>query len=132
MSISPEASRMRITPPILTGVGKVDRGSTAYLCPTEALDLVGARTLIERARPVMLNCQRLLVDLQEIDFIDSSGVRALLYLATQLEEGGKELRLVVRRGSRVERTLNILRLLGRFQADCRPEGASARPGPVSA
>ena len=117
MSLGREVSPTRGVPPGTPGSSAVSGGPTVLLCPSAPLDIAGARALIERARPLLSTCRRLLVDLQDADFIDSSGVRALLYLATELEEDGKELRLVVRRGSRVERTLGILRLLERFQTE---------------
>jgi anti-anti-sigma factor len=95
------------------------------ICVTEPLDLSGASRFLERARRLAQNCSLLIVDLQQADFIDSTGVRALLVLAEGLEAAGKELSVVVRPGSRVERTLSLLQLRERFQ--CFPTlGAAAR------
>ena len=90
-------------------------GATAMLCVTEPLDLGGASQFLERAQRLAQNCGVLIVDLQGAEFIDSSGVRALLQLAEALEADRKELCLVVGAGSRVERTLALLRLCERFQ-----------------
>ena len=130
MPLGRSESPPRGVPAGAPGSGPESKGPIARLCPSEPLDIAGARCLIERAGPLLPTCQRLLVDLQGVDFIDSSGVRALLYLATELEEDGKELRLVVRRGSRVERTLGLLRLLGRLQADYVPADVWKRGSPV--
>jgi anti-anti-sigma factor len=90
-------------------------GHTALLCATAPLDLIGAAEFLKRARPLLRSSCCLVVDLQDVEFVDSAGVRMLLCLADELEEAGKELRLVVRPGSRVERTLGLLRLLQRFR-----------------
>ena len=93
----------------------VERGHVALLCATEPLDLAGSARLLERDRPLERNCGCLVADLQNANFADSDGIRALLVLAAALEAEGKELRLIIRPGSRIERTLALLRLLERFQ-----------------
>lgn len=102
------------------------KGHTLLVCATEALDLPGALHFDERVRPLLANCSCLVVDLRGAEFIDSSGVRMLLSLAEELEAAGKELRLVIEPGSRVERTLRLLRLLSRFEA--YPTPGDARQG----
>jgi anti-anti-sigma regulatory factor len=115
MSFSPEAVASPAATPATPQSPAVERGHVALLCATEALDLSGSARFLERARPLERNCRCLVADLQNADFVDSDGVRALLVLAAELEAEGKELRLIIRPGSRIERTLTLLRLLERFQ-----------------
>lgn len=88
----------------------------ALVHATEPLDIAGADQLLERVLPAMRNCRCLVLDLQTVEFIDSSGVGVLLSLAQELEAAGKELRVVITPGSRVERTLTLLQLMRRLQA----------------
>jgi anti-anti-sigma regulatory factor len=55
-----------------------------------------------------------LVDLRRAPWVDSAGVRALLQLQEELRAGDGELRLLLQPGSRVERTLSLLRLTPLF------------------
>ena len=48
------------------------------------LDMASAKTLQEALEPVVKGKQRLVLDLSELTFIDSSGIRALLELANRL------------------------------------------------
>lgn len=104
--------------------------SKALLCATDPLDLPGSARLLERARPLIPNCGTLIVDLRDVEFIDSSGVHTLLELAEILDADRKELCLVVQPNGRVERALNLLELHEHFQ--CFPtleqawEGQPAR------
>ena len=90
------------------------RGHMAFLCVTEPLDLAGSVTFLDRAHALSRTCRCLVVDLERCEFADSCGIRALLGLAALQEEEGGELRLVVRRESRVERALILLELMGRL------------------
>jgi anti-anti-sigma factor len=90
-------------------------GNLALLCVTGPLDDAGALRLRERVRSLSLNSRCLILDLGAVEFIDSDGVRALLLMAEELDGESRELRLVIRPGSRVERTLGLLRLLERFR-----------------
>jgi anti-anti-sigma factor len=114
-----------------TSARALGQGSTnlAYLPVREALDVENSPRLLQRAQPVSRNCRCLVVDLSEVEFVDSSGVRTLLSLASELEQQGKELRLVVRSGSRVERTLSLLRLVDRFRICPTLDEACRRPLP---
>lgn len=93
----------------------VEAGRMAYLCVVQPLDVAGAVPLLEQARRLSQNCRCLVVDLARAEFVDSAGVRALLEIATELESRGRELRLVLKPGSRVERTFKLLCLMQRFQ-----------------
>jgi len=101
--------------PAVRGIHVERTGTRALVCATEPLDLAGAGHFLERARPLIRNCEVLIADLREAEFVDSAGIRALLTLAETLEADRKELRLVIRPESRVEHTLSLLQLLERFQ-----------------
>lgn len=105
-------------------------GQTALLCAKEPLDLLGGTHLQERARPLYSNTRCLVLDLQRAEYVDSAGVRALLRIAEELEAQDKELRLVIAEGSRVERTLRLLRLTERFRVFHRLNDAWTGRGPT--
>ena len=92
-----------------------DPGHTVLLSATEPLTLTGALRLRDKAERLAPNCRCLLVDLHGAEFADSSGVRSLLQWAEELESLGKELRLVVVTGSRIDRTLSLLQLQDRLR-----------------
>ena len=94
----------------------VEKGHVALLCVSEPLDIASSPSLLNRARLLARSCRCLVVDLARAEFADSYGFRTLLVLAADLEADGRELRLVVQPGSRVERALNLLRLGERLQA----------------
>jgi anti-sigma B factor antagonist/stage II sporulation protein AA (anti-sigma F factor antagonist) len=52
----------------------------------------------------------LVMDLSEVYFIDSTGVRFLFDLATRLDRRQQEVRLVVAKGSNVHRTLSLVQM----------------------
>jgi|SRR5689334_15039704 len=49
------------------------------------LDMASAPTLEEALRPVVDACKRLTLDLEDVTFLDSSGIRALVQLAGRLD-----------------------------------------------
>jgi anti-anti-sigma factor len=114
--------RVPAAPPAASPAG-ARRGRLAMLCVTEPLDATGASRMQEKLGGICLSCGRLVLDLTAVAFIDSDGVRALLSLAETLEAAEKRLGLVIRPGSRVERTLRLLCLLERFRV--YPDLASA-------
>ncbi len=76
-----------------------------------------APEVLRRLKPFCEAASRVVVDLRRTDYLDSTGVRALLQLQESMEakaEGGAEFRLVLRPDSRVQRTLSLLRLENRF------------------
>ncbi len=85
-------------------------GRPALIAVTDALDVAGSGPLLDQARSLARQHHSLLISLERAPFIDSDGVRALLQLAKEFRETERELRLVVTPGSRVERTLRLLRL----------------------
>jgi anti-anti-sigma factor len=92
----------------------VEAGRMALARVEGPLDVEHATRLLNRLQPLCRTARRLVIDLRRADYIDSSGVRALMLLHSELEGQGGELRLVVRPESRVERTLSLLRLHERF------------------
>ena len=67
--------------------------------------------------------RRVLLDLSRASYIDSTGVRALLQLHSALDLAQREFRLVVRRGSSIERTLALLGLNAQLPIWSSVEGA---------
>lgn len=77
---------------------------------TEPLDLGGADRLEEKVQRLSQNCRCVVLDLTGAEFLDSDGVRALLRLDRQLQSGRRELRIVLKSGSAVDRVFRLLRL----------------------
>lgn len=75
------------------------------------LDLERVPLFLGRLEPLCTTGRRVVLDLLHADYVDSSGVRAILQLQSQLAELRGELRLVIRTGSRVERVFSLLRLI---------------------
>lgn len=74
------------------------------------LDSNHAAGFLERLRTSCAPGRCLVLDLRRVDCIDSDGVRALLALQEAAVAAQTELRTVVQPGSRVARTLSLLRL----------------------
>ena len=69
--------------------------------------------------------RRRVIDLTEITFMDSAGVRALLDVATATTEAGGEIVLVIRGDSYVRRLLEIRGVIHRFRVYATREEALA-------
>jgi anti-anti-sigma factor len=92
------------------------------------LDIETVKRFQDRLDRLSTVPHRLVLDLRQVEYIDSEGVRALLQLQGQLESGGGELRLVVVPGSRVQRTLRLLQLQERLSIyDSAAEAWIRRP-----
>lgn len=78
------------------------------------LDIQHADGFLDQVRPLCGPQRRVVVDLRAADYVDSSGVRALMELDEKMLAQKGDLRLVVQPGSRVERVLGLLRLLDKF------------------
>lgn len=87
-----------------------------FLCVTEPLDLGGAERLEEKVRRLSQNCRCVVLDLTGAEFLDSDGVRTLLRLDRQLQSSRRELRLVLKPGSAVDRIFRLLHLEQCFRA----------------
>lgn len=64
-------------------------------------------TLATLLQPIGENAKALVVDLSELEYLDSAGVRLLFTLARRVEEHGGRLRAVVPRGARIRRVLEL-------------------------
>jgi anti-anti-sigma factor len=111
-AVKPAAEPAKVAPP--KSVRVVDAGRSVMVQVEGPMDLAQSSQFLDRMRPLSQGCQRLIVDLRRADFIDSSGVRALLVLQERLAAHQGELRLVINSGSRVERTLKLLQLQDRL------------------
>lgn len=68
-------------------------------------------------------CRSLVLDLRQVDFVDSQGVKALLVLREELLARRVPLRLVLSGESKVERTLRLLRFESLFEIHQSPSDA---------
>jgi len=89
-------------------------GGKALARVTGPLDLEHAPQFRERVLPLCGSARCAVVDLRRADYLDSAGARELVLLREELARQGGELRLVVRPGSGVERTLQRLTLPAPF------------------
>lgn len=93
----------------------VARGPLAAACVPQFCSQVA--DLIQRG------CRSLVLDLRQVDFVDSQGVKALLSLREELILRRVPLRLVLSGESRVERTLRSLRFESLFEIYTSPSDA---------
>lgn len=118
-----------------TPVGPASRAGASgahlgFLYVTEPLDLGGAERLEEKVQRLSQNCRCVVLDLTGAEFLDSDGVRTLLRLDRQLQSTRRELRLVLKPGSAVDRIFRLLHLEQCFLAynsldEARSERSSA-------
>jgi anti-anti-sigma factor len=105
--------------PLLTRIFR--GGRTWFVGLTGPLDTVsvdGFRDTIAKLRGE--RCRSLVLDLRRVSYADSQGIRALLLLRDQMMQRRGRLRLVIPEGSRVRRTLQLLRLDALFQIYATP------------
>jgi len=72
-------------------------------------------------------CFTLTLDLGAAEYLDSDGIRWLQRVQTALNAGDGELRLAIRQGSRIDRTLRLLQLDRVFRIelhDAEPENSA--------
>ena len=79
------------------------------------LDLEHAPELLDRISPLCVSGRRVVLDLLQADYVDSSGVRTILQMQALLGTVRGELRLVIQAGSRVERVFSLLRLMDQLE-----------------
>lgn len=95
-------------------------------------DLSTSPTLERRAAEHLARCDRLVVDLSEASFVDSSIVNALVRLARQARPRGVTFQVVAADGSHPHRVLSLMGLLGHLGCvDALPEmhaPAASEPG----
>jgi anti-anti-sigma factor len=88
----------------------------AVLRVAGALDLRGGDLLEEAVRPLIGSVARLVLDLSEVHFIDSSGLGALIALQQQTSDTGSELSLRAPSDA-VRRVLDITQTTPVFEVD---------------
>src|SRR5206468_12261787 len=79
----------------------------ALLRVSGPLDGVTSPALGEALQPFRRCGQGLILDLRLVEYIETPGLRLLMTLNEELQAEGSQVRLVVRPGSRVERTLRL-------------------------
>jgi anti-sigma B factor antagonist len=93
----------------LVGLDIEGRGEVVIAHVTGELDIAGAPHAGERiAEAVPTSARGLVVDMSELDFIDSSGVAMLFGLVRRLSSRRQELRVVAPKGKPVARVLEIV------------------------
>jgi anti-sigma B factor antagonist len=91
------------------------QGGAVVVVPSGELDIATATTLEEALeRAIATNPTSVVLDLRELEFIDSSGLRTLLIVRRRAEIAGAHFTLVA--GDRaLERTLEIAGIHTRFE-----------------
>jgi anti-anti-sigma factor len=101
---------------------QVDRdGRRIVLSLAGELDL-GTLTVLESALPAPTRGELLVVDLRKLDFIDSSGLHALMRLDSAARGEGWTLALV-RGGERIQRVLDLCRIGDHVRIVAAPDEA---------
>jgi anti-anti-sigma factor len=92
-----------------------DHAGGAHIVLTGELDIATAPKLEEEVRRLETEGRKLIViDLRGLEFMDSSGLRALLAADTRSRERGARL-VIVRGDERIQRVLRITRLDERLE-----------------
>ena len=93
----------------LVGVNVEERGDAVVATLTGELDLSGAsRTRDSITQAVPTSARALVLDMTDLEFIDSSGVAMIFALARRLSSRRQEVHVAVRPGGPVERVLGIV------------------------
>jgi anti-anti-sigma factor len=99
-------------------------GRTAVIALTGELDLAGAATLERELAGV--DSQAVVVDLREVGFMDSSGLRALAVAALRLQGAGRRFALVPG-AAQVMRVFDLTRMRERLEFVADPREVTAGP-----
>ena len=100
---------------------------TTQLVLSGELDLTGAEFLADALEGAERGGAVVVVDLRGLEFMDSSGLHALLLAHARMEEAGG--RLVLVQGPRaVRRVFEVTNTEKRFELLSRPEAMYDRPG----
>ena len=83
-------------------------GQPHVLSISGELDVVSLPTVLERVPELVAGAVAVVVDLRDVSFLDSSGVRFLHRLAHTCERAGTGVRVVAPPGSRARRVLDIV------------------------
>jgi anti-sigma B factor antagonist len=94
------------------GEVRIERdGKTVVAVITGEVDMSNAATIrLQIAEAVTPDDDALVVDLTELDFIDSAGLHSLIELATVLDERRQQLLLCVPKESQIGRAIEIIGL----------------------
>ena len=103
----------------------------ACLCVTEPLDQGGSERLEEKVQRLSQTSGSVVLDLSAAEFLDSDGVRTFLRLDRQLQSARRELRLVLKPGSAVDRIFRLLHLEQCFRAYGSLDEARGERSPAS-
>lgn len=95
------------------------------------LDVADAASVAAALAVAAENARMVIVDLAELEFIDSSGVAALAEAARQARQGGSDLLLAAAR-QQVLRVLTLTRLAGAFTLHAGVDEAASNLGQVRA
>src|SRR5438552_1582110 len=102
-------------------------GRTALVGWRGPLDVETVARFEERLDPYLKEPdQSILLDLRRVEYIDSAGLRFLLALRERLAEARDRVILIVKRESRVERTLCLVGFDKMFEMVRKPFGALRR------
>jgi anti-sigma B factor antagonist len=107
-----EGSAVRTATPFDARVSETGRGVLVRV--RGPLDLHYAPVFQQQVNSYVATGKLVVVDLRQADYVDSSGIRALLRMQKDLESAKGELRLVVSPASRVERVIKLLQLHTHF------------------
>jgi anti-sigma B factor antagonist len=94
------------------------------------LDVLDAASLAAALKEVAARKPEIIVDLAGLEFIDSSGVAALVLVRMQARQAGGDLLLAAPQGE-VMRFLTITRLVDAFSIHARVEQAAGRGQPTA-
>jgi anti-sigma B factor antagonist len=118
-----EPTRPDALAPVRLEISAASAADATVLALSGELDIASAPEL-ERALDELgpSNPRRLVIDLTDVTFMDSTGLRALLLARQRTEQGDHE--LVLRPGPRqVQRVFELSGTLERFSFQDRPAGA---------
>lgn len=89
-------------------MGRETREGAAWISPQGELDLATAPTLEEALQATESDADRLpiVLDLRQLSFIDSSGLRVVLAAAKRAEAAGRRL-VIIRGANQVDRVLSV-------------------------
>jgi anti-sigma B factor antagonist len=103
---------MTDTPPFETR--NVRQGGTLIIEVAGEVDMATAPELATAINDPDQTVERVIVNLTEVSFLDSSGLNTLIHCAHELEERDVAVRVVSPRDENVRRVLEITRLIDRL------------------
>lgn len=106
------SSQVGDVPPFeqLMTIERVDRGGWAVLVVRGSVDIATEQRLLAAAREPLVRGRRLVLDLEGVDFMSSSGAAQLVRLADESRVAGTSLRIAAGCNRRVSHPLTALGL----------------------